>query len=44
MTLLLGDLICCGTSIGVGTMKEPINVVDVEIEGIGRLRNEFVNA
>src|SRR3982074_1505010 len=25
MTLLPGDLICCGTSIGVGVMKEPVN-------------------
>ncbi len=42
MTLLLGDVICCGTSVGVGTMKEKRNVIDVEIEGIGRLTNAFV--
>ncbi len=41
MTLLPGDLICCGTSIGVGVMKEPINTVTVAIEGIGELTNEF---
>ena len=42
MTLLPGDVICCGTSVGVGTMKEPRNVIEVEIEGIGRLTNTFV--
>ena len=40
MTLLPGDLILCGTSIGVGSMK-PGSVVEVEITGIGRLRNRF---
>jgi 2-keto-4-pentenoate hydratase/2-oxohepta-3-ene-1,7-dioic acid hydratase in catechol pathway len=42
MTLLPGDVICCGTSVGVGTMKEQRNVIEVEIEGIGRLTNTFV--
>ena len=42
MTLLPGDLICCGTSLGVGTMKEPVNAVEVAIEGIGTLVNAFV--
>ena len=41
MTLLAGDLICCGTSIGVGVMKEAINTVTVAIDGIGELTNEF---
>ncbi|WJR80793.1 fumarylacetoacetate hydrolase family protein [Bradyrhizobium sp. NP1] len=41
MTLLPGDLICCGTSIGVGVMKEPVNIVTVAIDGIGELTNEF---
>jgi 2-keto-4-pentenoate hydratase/2-oxohepta-3-ene-1,7-dioic acid hydratase in catechol pathway len=41
MTLLPGDLICCGTSIGVGVMKETINTVTVAIDGIGELTNEF---
>jgi 2-keto-4-pentenoate hydratase/2-oxohepta-3-ene-1,7-dioic acid hydratase in catechol pathway len=41
MTLLPGDLICCGTSLGVGSMKDPINKVTVAIEGIGELTNEF---
>ena len=40
MTLLPGDLILCGTSIGVGSMK-PGSTVEVEIDGIGRLVNEF---
>ena len=43
MTLVPGDVICCGTSVGVGSMKEPRNIVEVTIEGIGTLRNEFVN-
>jgi 2-keto-4-pentenoate hydratase/2-oxohepta-3-ene-1,7-dioic acid hydratase in catechol pathway len=41
MTLMPGDLICCGTSIGVGVMKEPVNTVTVAIDGIGELTNEF---
>jgi 2-keto-4-pentenoate hydratase/2-oxohepta-3-ene-1,7-dioic acid hydratase in catechol pathway len=41
MTLLPGDLICCGTSVGVGVMKEPVNTVTVAIDGIGELTNEF---
>jgi 2-keto-4-pentenoate hydratase/2-oxohepta-3-ene-1,7-dioic acid hydratase in catechol pathway len=41
MTLLPGDLIACGTSVGVGAMKEPVNTVTVAIDGIGELTNEF---
>lgn len=44
MTLEPGDVICCGTSLGVGSMKAPENEVEVEIEGIGTLRNTFVQA
>jgi len=40
MTLLPGDVILCGTSIGVGSMK-PGSRVEVEIEGIGTLANPF---
>jgi 2-keto-4-pentenoate hydratase/2-oxohepta-3-ene-1,7-dioic acid hydratase in catechol pathway len=40
MTLLPGDLILCGTSIGVGSMK-PGSTVEVEIAGIGTLSNRF---
>jgi 2-keto-4-pentenoate hydratase/2-oxohepta-3-ene-1,7-dioic acid hydratase in catechol pathway len=40
MTLLPGDVILCGTSVGVGSMK-PGSLVEVEIEGIGRLSNRL---
>jgi 2-keto-4-pentenoate hydratase/2-oxohepta-3-ene-1,7-dioic acid hydratase in catechol pathway len=40
MTLYPGDIILCGTSIGVGSMK-PGSTVDVEIAGIGKLSNRF---
>lgn len=39
MTLLPGDVIACGTSLGVGVMKDAKNVVEVSIEGIGTLSN-----
>ena len=38
MSLLPGDLILCGTSLGIGSMK-PGSQVSVEIEGIGTLHN-----
>lgn len=41
MTLYPGDVILCGTSIGVGSMK-PGSLVEVEISGIGKLSNRFV--
>jgi 2-keto-4-pentenoate hydratase/2-oxohepta-3-ene-1,7-dioic acid hydratase in catechol pathway len=40
MSLLPGDIILCGTSIGVGSMK-PGSLVEVEIAGIGRLSNRI---
>ena len=40
MTLDPGDVIACGTSIGVGSMK-PGSTVAVSIEGIGTLINRF---
>jgi 2-keto-4-pentenoate hydratase/2-oxohepta-3-ene-1,7-dioic acid hydratase in catechol pathway len=43
MTLLPGDLIACGTSLGVGAMKEPVNRVTVAIDGIGELHTEYRN-
>ena len=43
MTLLPGDIISCGTSLGVGAMREPSNTVEVVIEGIGTLRNQYLN-
>jgi len=41
MTLMPGDVIACGTSVGVGSMKEKSNTVSVTIEGIGTLSNVF---
>lgn len=40
MTLMPGDVILCGTSVGVGSMK-PGSQVEVEIAGIGRLSNRY---
>lgn len=40
MSLHPGDVILCGTSVGVGSMK-PGSLVEVEIDGIGRLSNRF---
>jgi 2-keto-4-pentenoate hydratase/2-oxohepta-3-ene-1,7-dioic acid hydratase in catechol pathway len=42
MTLEAGDVICCGTSIGVGSMK-PGSTITVTIEGIGTLGNRYEN-
>jgi 2-keto-4-pentenoate hydratase/2-oxohepta-3-ene-1,7-dioic acid hydratase in catechol pathway len=38
MTLMPGDVIACGTSIGVGSIKDG-STVDVSIDGIGSLSN-----
>ena len=40
MTLHAGDVICCGTSVGVGSMK-PGRTVEVTIGGIGTLSNRY---
>ena len=40
MTLEPGDVICAGTSIGVGSMK-PGSTVSVTIDGIGTLANRY---
>lgn len=40
MTLEPGDLLLCGTSVGVGSMR-PGSTVVVEIDGIGTLSNRF---
>jgi 2-keto-4-pentenoate hydratase/2-oxohepta-3-ene-1,7-dioic acid hydratase in catechol pathway len=40
MTLEAGDVIACGTSLGVLPMK-PGSVVEVVIEGVGTLRNTY---
>ena len=39
-TLLPGDLICCGTSVGARTMKPGCEIV-IAIPGIGELANRF---
>ena len=41
MTLLPGDIISCGTSVGVGSMREAENTIAIEIEGIGTLHNTY---
>jgi len=40
MTLLPGDVICCGTSVGAGPIPKGA-AVDVVIDGIGTLSNRF---
>jgi 2-keto-4-pentenoate hydratase/2-oxohepta-3-ene-1,7-dioic acid hydratase in catechol pathway len=40
MTLEPGDVIACGTSVGVGSMK-PGSTVSIVIDGIGALTNRF---
>jgi 2-keto-4-pentenoate hydratase/2-oxohepta-3-ene-1,7-dioic acid hydratase in catechol pathway len=40
MTLYPGDVISCGTSVGVGSMK-PGSRVEIVIDGIGTLSNEY---
>lgn len=40
MTLEAGDVIACGTSVGVGSMRHD-DVVTVAIEGIGAISNRF---
>ena len=42
MTLYPGDVISCGTSVGVGSMK-PGSRVEIVIDGIGTLSNEYKN-
>ena len=39
-TLVPGDLICCGTSVGARTMK-PASQIEISIPGIGSLVNPF---
>ncbi len=41
MTLLPGDVIACGTSLGVGSIRDGVEV-DVRIEGIGSLTNALL--
>ena len=41
MTLLPGDIIATGTPEGIGSMQRG-DVVEVEVEGIGVLRNTII--
>jgi 2-keto-4-pentenoate hydratase/2-oxohepta-3-ene-1,7-dioic acid hydratase in catechol pathway len=42
MTLLPGDVIACGTSLGVGSIRDG-STVEITIEGIGTLRNSLTS-
>jgi ketopantoate reductase/2-keto-4-pentenoate hydratase/2-oxohepta-3-ene-1,7-dioic acid hydratase in catechol pathway len=42
MTLMPGDVIACGTSVGVGAMRDPVHRIEVTIDGVGTLANDFV--
>jgi 2-keto-4-pentenoate hydratase/2-oxohepta-3-ene-1,7-dioic acid hydratase in catechol pathway len=42
MTLMPGDLIFTGTPAGVDPILKPGDVLEVEIEGIGTLRNPVI--
>jgi len=42
MTLLPGDVIACGTSVGVGAMRAAVTPMEITIEGVGTLANDFV--
>jgi ketopantoate reductase/2-keto-4-pentenoate hydratase/2-oxohepta-3-ene-1,7-dioic acid hydratase in catechol pathway len=41
MTLMPGDIISCGTSLGAGVMGDAKNVIDIVIDGVGTLSNPF---
>src|SRR6266446_4289991 len=41
MTLMPGDVIACGTSLGAGVMADAENTVEISIDGVGVLRNQF---
>lgn len=43
VTLMPGDIIACGTSVGVGSMKQPENTIKISIEGVGTLSNTYIN-
>ena len=43
MTLLPGDVIACGTSLGVGSIRDGA-MVEVAIDGIGTLKNALASA
>jgi ketopantoate reductase len=41
VTLMPGDVIACGTSVGVGVMSAAENTVEISIDGVGTLSNPF---
>jgi ketopantoate reductase len=41
MTLMPGDVIACGTSLGAGVMGDASNTIEIVIDGIGTLSNPF---
>ena len=41
MTLMPGDIIACGTSLGAGAMAAANNAVEIVIDGVGTLSNRF---
>jgi ketopantoate reductase/2-keto-4-pentenoate hydratase/2-oxohepta-3-ene-1,7-dioic acid hydratase in catechol pathway len=41
MTLMPGDIISCGTSLGAGPMPDAENLMEIVIDGIGTLTNRF---
>ncbi len=41
MTLMPGDVIACGTSLGAGVMADADNTIEIVIDGIGMLSNPF---
>jgi ketopantoate reductase/2-keto-4-pentenoate hydratase/2-oxohepta-3-ene-1,7-dioic acid hydratase in catechol pathway len=41
MTLMPGDVIACGTSLGAGAMYNADNDIDIIIDGVGTLSNPF---
>ncbi len=41
MTLMPGDVIACGTSLGAGVMSDADNVIEIVIDGVGKLSNPF---
>jgi 2-keto-4-pentenoate hydratase/2-oxohepta-3-ene-1,7-dioic acid hydratase in catechol pathway len=43
LTLLPGDVIACGTSLGVGSIKDG-SAVEIAIEGIGVLANTLAKS
>jgi ketopantoate reductase/2-keto-4-pentenoate hydratase/2-oxohepta-3-ene-1,7-dioic acid hydratase in catechol pathway len=41
MTLMPGDVIACGTSLGAGVMADAENTIEIVIDGVGTLSNPF---